>query len=248
MKGKKVYFLSDVHLGLDARHTAFERESLLIKWLQEISKDCHTLYLVGDIFDYWFEYKHVIPNRFIRFLAALSAIRDRGIPVYLFSGNHDMWMFSWFTEEMGIPVMKAPVVHHISGKSFYIGHGDGLGSGDTGYKIIKSIFSNPICQWIFRWLHPDIGIPIMKHFSKMSRHSSNDQATFEVSRERLVNFCEKKLQEETFDYFIFGHRHLPIDHLLSNQRSRYINLGDWLHHYSYAVFDGETISIEYFEP
>jgi len=154
---KKVYFASDFHLGIDARLSSREREKQLVRWLEQIRKDAYSIYLVGDVFDFWFEYKTVVPKGYVRLLGKLAELRDEGIPIYFFTGNHDMWMFSYFEEELGIPIYREPIVREIMGKTFFIGHGDGLGPGDHGYKFIKRVFANPVCQWLFERLHPKIG-------------------------------------------------------------------------------------------
>ena len=136
----------------------------------------------------------------------------------------------------------------MNGKSFLIGHGDGLGPGDHGYKFIKKIFTSPISQFLFRWIHPDIGIGLANYFSGKSRNAQDLIQTFlGVDQEWLIQYCEQKIQENPYDYLVFGHRHLPIDYVLKNQHSRYVNLGDWLSFQSYAVFNGESLSLQFFE-
>ena len=242
----KVYFASDFHLGIDAEKTSIEREKLVVSWLDQIQDDIDQLYLVGDLFDYWFEYQSVVPKGFTRLLGKLAELRDQKIPVYFFTGNHDMWMFKYFEDEFGIPVIRAPIVKEIQGKKFLIGHGDGIGPGDNGYKFIKKIFSNKVCQWMYARVHPNLGLPVMKYFSRKSRDSQEDLDFLGADKEWLIQYAEETLKRNQIDYFIFGHRHLPIDYLLSNKHSRYINLGDWVHHFSYAEFDGQKIQIKFF--
>ncbi|KAA3624320.1 MAG: UDP-2,3-diacylglucosamine diphosphatase [Bacteroidetes bacterium] len=245
---KKTYFASDFHLGSDAKFTSRERERQLVRWLDQIKEDAEALYLVGDVFDFWFEYSTVVPKGYVRLLGKLAELRDNGLPVYFFIGNHDMWMFKYFEEEMGIPIYRKPIIREIHGKTFFIGHGDGLGPGDHGYKMIKKIFANPICQWLFARLHPNFGIKLANFWSSKSREANKHENEFlGEDKEWLIAYCNRKLETLDIDYFVFGHRHLPIDHLLKNGKTRYVNLGDWLNFYSYAVFDGEELKLEYFD-
>ncbi len=245
----KTYFASDFHLGVDARLNSLDREKQICRWFDSISHDAESIYLVGDVFDYWFEYKTVIPKGFTRILGKIGELRDGGIPMYFFTGNHDMWMFRYLTDEFGIPIYREPQTIDIHGKTFFIGHGDGLGPGDYGYKFIKSVFANPMCQWLFARLHPNFGINLMRFSSKGSRkmQSHIEENFLGVDREWLIQFANEQLDTITPDYFIFGHRHLPIDWLLKNNTSRYINLGEWLHFTTYAAFDGTDISLQVFD-
>ena len=249
---KKTYFLSDFHLGIDARTSSAIRERLICHWFEQHLETAEALYLVGDVFDAWFEYKKVIPKGYVRFFGALATWRDAGIPIYFFTGNHDMWMFRYFSDEFGIPIYREPITRTIYGKNFFIGHGDGLGPDDYGYKFIKKIFSFPPFQGLYSAIHPDIGLPFMHFFSNTSRNAQDDIKTFNFlgeNKEWLIHFCENYIKTQAApDYFIFGHRHLPIDWLLSNNSSRYINLGEWMYATSFASFDGEKLQIEFFEP
>ena len=240
----KTYFASDFHLGVDGKETSAQRERRLVKWLEAISKDAEAIYLVGDLFDYWFEYKEAIPRGFVRILGKLAELKDRGVEIYAFTGNHDMWMFGYFEEELGIPVYRKPIRREINGKSFLIGHGDGLGPGDHGYQFIKKVFASPTSQWLFARIHPNSGIGLMKYFSGQSRDMTSVPEFLGEEKEWLVQYAKDVLQQEHVDYFIFGHRHLPLDITLPNGTSRYINLGDWVTYYTYAVFDGNTLSLE----
>ena len=245
---KKIYFASDFHLGIPAKYTSLEREQQIVRWLDQIKADAEAIYLVGDVFDHWFEYRMVVPKGYVRLMGKLTEITDAGIPIYFFIGNHDMWMFRYFEEELGIKTYRQPIIEKIKGKTFFIGHGDGLGPGDFGYKFIKKVFANPVCQWLFARIHPNLGIGLMKFWSGRSRDSNpaEDQWLGE-EKEWLLTYANKKLDEINADFFIFGHRHLPIDYTLKNGISRYINLGEWMHHNSYAVFDGEQLEIRFFE-
>jgi UDP-2,3-diacylglucosamine hydrolase len=247
MAGSKTYFASDFHLGVDARLSSLDREKKIVRWLSHISEDADALYLLGDIFDYWFEYGTVIPKGFTRILGKLAELRDGGLPIFFHTGNHDMWMFRYLEEEMGIPIYREPQRIEIHGKKLLIGHGDGLGPGDHGYKMIKKVFSNPFCQWAFARIHPNLGIRLMRYFSSKSRDSSNEEDTFHgPEKEWLAQYCEQKILTEDIDYFIFGHRHLPIRHTLSNNKSTYFNLGDWLNHDTYLVVDNDGPQLMYY--
>ena len=202
------------------------------------------------MFEFWFEYRRAIPKGYTRLLGKLAELRDRGIPVYAFTGNHDMWMFGYFENELDIPVYRKPIERIIGGKRFFIGHGDGLGPNDKGYKRMKKVFTNPVCQCLYRWVHPDVGIRLATFFSKTSRAATppEERNWLGESKEWLVQYTYRKLERGLeADFFVFGHRHLPIDWLLPNGRSRYINLGEWLHYNSYAVFDGDKLEILFFE-
>ncbi|MBR9919675.1 MAG: UDP-2,3-diacylglucosamine diphosphatase [Bacteroidetes bacterium] len=248
MRGK-TYFASDFHLGVDARLSSREREEQIVRWLDSIATDAEAIYLVGDVFDYWFEYQSVVPKGYVRLLGKLAELRSRDIPIYFFTGNHDMWMFKYLEEELDIPIYRNPVVREISGKTFLIGHGDGLGPGDHGYKFIKRIFNNRVCQWLYGHLiHPDLAWRIARFWSKQSRGSGmSDQVFLGPEREWLIQYANEEIDKQAIDYFVFGHRHLPIDYTLKNGKSRYINLGEWLTHNSYAVFDGADLQIKFFE-
>ncbi len=245
---KSIFFASDFHLGIDAFTSSSEREKKIVRWLDSISDNTEELYLVGDVFDYWFEYGKAVPKGYVRLMGMLSEFRDAGIPVYFFTGNHDMWMFHYFEDELGIPIYRQPLEKQLKGKNFFIGHGDGLGPGDKGYKLIKSIFNNKLCQGAFKILHPDIGISLMKYFSAKSRQYTGTEDPFgNPDREWLVQFSESYSLTSDTDYFVFGHRHLPVDYLLSNGKSRYINLGEWLYACSYGEWDGRDFKVKFFE-
>jgi len=244
---KSIYFASDFHLGLNKNGTSRAREARIIRWLASIIDDTEQLYILGDLFDYWFEYKKVVPKGFIRILTKLSEFTDRDIPVHIFTGNHDMWMFDYLEDEIGAIIYRAPIVRQLQGKKFLLGHGDGLGPGDHGYKFIKKVFRSKINQWLFARLHPNLGITLMQKFSKKSRDAETESPAFMgPDKEWLIQYCEKKIEKGDIDYFIFGHRHLPIDYTLSNKRSRYINCGDWIEHNSYVVLREGEIELKKF--
>ena len=243
------YFASDFHLGVDARLSSAEREKQIVRWLDQIADKADAIYLVGDLFDFWFEYATVVPKGYTRLLGQLAALRDAGIPIYFFTGNHDMWMFGYFEQELGIPIYRSPIIREIDGKKYYIGHGDGLGPGDYGYKFIKQVFANPLSQWMFARLHPNFGIRLAQYFSGSSRQSNpSPQVFLGEEQEWLAVYAQQKIEQiPDIDYFIFGHRHLPIDFLLRNGRSRYLNLGEWLYHNSYIVAEQGQVQHLFFE-
>jgi UDP-2,3-diacylglucosamine hydrolase len=249
LPGKKIYFISDFHLGAPDYTTSLEREKKIVKFLDSIIHDAATIFIVGDLFDFWYEYRTVVPKGYTRILGKMASITDSGIPMYFFVGNHDMWMKGYFQKELNIPVYFEPKIFEFNHKKFYIGHGDGLGPGDHGYKFLKKIFRSPLCQWLFGILPPAIGVGIANYMSHSSRAvtGQNDAHFLGEENEWLIAYCKEIVQQQPFDYFIFGHRHLPIDFALPNN-SRYINLGDWIHYDSYAVFDGTDLHLKYYTP
>ena len=242
---KKIYFLSDFHLGAPDYSSSLIREKKIVSFLDSIQHDAAQIFIVGDIFDFWYEYKKVVPKGYVRLLGKLAALTDAGIPIHFFVGNHDMWMKDYFHKELNIPVYFEPKVFTFHQKKFFIGHGDGLGPGDHGYKFIKKIFRNKFCQWLFGQLHPTLGINLANYFSRKSREKTgtSDEHFLGEGKEWLIVYCKEILQQKHFDYFIFGHRHYPIDFKL-NETSRYINLGDWIRNFTYATFDGNNIELK----
>lgn len=243
--GKKIYFASDFHLGAPDAIQSLEREKRIVRWLREVAGDASHIFLVGDLFDFWFEYRKVIPKGYTRLLGKLAELRDEGIEIIAFTGNHDMWMDGYFEQELHIPVYSSPQQYCFNGKVFYIAHGDGLGPGDQGYKLMKKIFRSKFCRWLFSGLHPSWGISLANYFSLKSRKLTEQEVFLGEDKEWLVLHSRKLLQEKQVDYFIFGHRHLPLDIKLGDN-SRYINLGDWLNYQSYAVFDGTQLELKYY--
>ncbi len=245
----KIYFASDFHLGVPDAETSLARERCIVRWLEQIKTDAEAIYLVGDVFDFWFEYKTVVPKGYIRLLGKLAELRDLGIKIYFFTGNHDMWMFRYLDEELGIPIYRKPIVEEIKGKKFFIGHGDGLGPGDKGYKMIKKVFAFRLNQWLFARIHPNFGISLASYWSGRSRKKNNKTPETYLGKENewLYLYANKKMDTEPVDYFIFGHRHLPLDLVLKDGKTRYLNLGEWMNFNSYAVFDGEKVEIRFFE-
>jgi UDP-2,3-diacylglucosamine hydrolase len=245
---KNIYFLSDFHLGAPDAKNSLEREKRICRFLDSIKNSASEIFIVGDMFDFWFEYSTVVPKGYVRLLGKLAELTDSGIAIHFFVGNHDMWMKNYFQQELNIPVYFEPKEFDFSGKKFYIGHGDGLGPGDKGYKFIKKIFRNPVCKWMFGVLPPYMGIGLANYLSRKSRikTGSVNETFLGEENEWLIIYSKEILQKQYFDYFIFGHRHLPIDVVLP-QNSRYINLGEWIKYNSYAVFNGTTIELLYFK-
>ncbi len=244
---KKIYFLSDFHLGAPNAAESLIREKKIIQFFDEIKETAECIFIVGDLFDFWYEYKKVVPKGYVRILGKLAELTDMGIAVHFFVGNHDMWMKDYFQKELNIPVYFEPKEFLFNNKTFLIGHGDGLGPGDAGYKFIKKVFRNPFCQWLFGILPPSFGIGLADYLSQKSRAKTGIvDEVFLGDEEWLVIYCKEMLQKKQFDYFIFGHRHLPLNISLT-EKSKYINLGDWIKYFTYAVFDGEKTTLEYYK-
>ncbi len=241
---KKIYFCSDQHLGAPSDAESAVRERKFVAWLNQIQADCQVLFLLGDLFDFWFEYKEVVPKGFVRTLGKLAEFQGNGIQIYFFIGNHDLWMRDYLEKEVGAIMFHRPQQFSINDKEFFIGHGDGLGPGDKGYKRMKKIFTNPIAKKLYYLLHPDFAIWLGKTVSRKNKYISGDQDDTYLGddKEWLVQYSLRKLESIHYDYFIFGHRHLPIEVQL-NENSKYINLGDWVNYFTYAEFDGEHLKL-----
>jgi len=245
---KKIFFISDAHLGMHPEDNSLGREKILVSWLEEIRSEASELYLLGDIFDFWHEYKHVVPKGFIRFLGRLADLADDGVKIYFFTGNHDIWAYNYLHKELGAEIHHKPVIREYDGKRFFLAHGDGLGPGDIPYKLLKSIFRNRILQFFFARLHPNFAMWLGKTWSRNSRYSKGIEAEeFAGEKKELqILFAMNTLKKEYFDYFIFGHRHIPYDIRLG-EKSRVINLGDWIYSFTYAVFDGNDLRLEQYK-
>lgn len=244
-----IYFASDFHLGAPDAEASQKRERRIVDWLDSIKQDAAEIFLVGDLFDFWFEYKRVIPKGFVRLQGKIAELTDAGIPVHVFTGNHDMWMFDYLPSELGVKLYREPIRRMFNAKEFLIGHGDGLGPGDHGYKFIKKVFANKVCQWLFARLHPNFGIGLADYWSGKSRRANRgeDEKFLGQENEWLAIYCKEYLQKEQVDYFVFGHRHLPLD-LKVGEHSRYINLGEWMNYNTYAVFDGNDLTLKEYKP
>jgi len=245
---KYIYFASDFHLGIPNPSKSLQREKIIVNWLSSIQSNAEEIYLLGDVFDFWWEYKKVVPKGFVRLQGKLAEICDSGIPVHYFPGNHDQWQKNYFKEEIGLIIHDKPIAIKINEKSFFIGHGDGLGPGDEGYKLLKKLFHWPVARFLFSCLHPNMGLAIAHKWSKKSRLAQGgDVLPFSsAENEWLYQYCKTKIKQQYFDFFVFGHRHIPLDLNIEN-KSRYINLGDWITHFSYAIFDGENMQLHTFK-
>ena len=243
--GKKIYFLSDFHLGAPDHTSSLEREKIIVRFLDEIKNKAAEIFLVGDMFDFWYEYRKVVPKGYVRLLGKIAELSDAGIPMHFFAGNHDMWMRDYFLKEFNIPVYYEPKEFDRNGKKFLIGHGDGLGPGDHGYKRLKKIFRNPACKWMFGVLPSRLGMGLANYLSRRSREQtgSSEEVFLGEDKEWLIIYSKEMLKKKYFDFLVFGHRHLAIDYRLQNG-SRYINLGDWIHYFTYAEFDGEKLELK----
>ena len=246
-KGKSIYFSSDNHLGAPNFSESIIREKLFVSWLDIIKKDAQVIFLLGDLFDFWFEYYNSVPKGFTRVLGKLAELSDSGIKIYFFVGNHDYWTRDYFTKEIGMEVIKKPTEFKINNKLFFIGHGDGLGPGDFKYKFLKRIFRNPLFIFLFRINYPWFGIPLGKFLSRKNKILSGNNIKFtSKENEMLYHFSMKQLKSKHYDFFIFGHRHLPLKIELDNN-SYYYNTGDWITHYSFLHFKDDSLELKYFK-
>ena len=245
---KKIYFASDQHLGAPTPQFSFPREKKFVAWLDEVKVDAEAIFLLGDLFDFWFEYKTVVPKGFVRVLGKLAEIRDSGVPIYFFVGNHDLWMNDYFETELNIPVFHDLKEFEFNNKKFLIGHGDGKGPGDLGYKRMKKIFTNSFFKRLFRWIHPDLGVKFGQYLSVKNKLISGEEDVkfLGAENEWLVKYAQRRLETQHFDFFVFGHRHLPLEIQIS-KTSKYFNLGDWIGYFTYGVFDGETFELKKFQ-
>lgn len=238
-KSSIVYFISDVHLGVDTQWSSAERELQLIEWLNTVKADATSIYIVGDLFDYWFEYKTVVPKGYFQLFATMKSIIDGGIAVLYLKGNHDLWHYDYLSSEVGVKIVDGPITATYDNRKFYIAHGDGIGGGDIGYKIIKAILNNRLCQRLFGAIHPTLGLPLMRYMSKRSRvsHGGDDQTSDHHHR-----YCKEVLaQQSDIDFFVMGHLHLAEHTIIGT--ATYINLGDWTSLYSYARWDGNQLQL-----
>ncbi len=244
-QGKKIYFSSDNHLGAPSREESLPREKKFVRWLDEVKEDAAAIFLLGDLFDFWFEYKTVVPKGFVRVLGKLAEITDSGIPVYFFVGNHDLWMRDYFEKELNIPTYRDVKEFVFNDHVFLIGHGDGKGPNDMGYKRMKKVFTNSVFNWLFRWFHPELGMRLAQYLSVKNKLISgvDDKTFLGEDNEWLALYAKRKLETKHYDYFIFGHRHLPME-IKVGENSTYINLGDWITYYTYGVFDGERFELK----
>ena len=241
MKKEKIYLASDFHLGSPNLEESLKRERKIISWLNEIEIDAKKIYLLGDIFDFWFEYEKVVPKGFVRLLAKLADLVDKGIQINFLVGNHDMWMRDYLEKEIGLKVHFKEFIIEEDNQLIFLGHGDGLGKGDYKYKILKSLFTSKLCKWLFSRLHPNFGIGLGQAWSNKSRKKQENPTSEE--KEILVDYCKEQQKNNPVDYYVFGHRHIPME-VKIDERANYINLGDWIHHYSYAVLSNKKLELK----
>ena len=249
--GKNVYFLSDAHLGSLAIPHGRTQERRLVRFLDSIKEKASAVYLLGDMFDFWNEYRYVVPKGYSRFLGKLSELTDNGVEVHFFAGNHDLWTYGYLEEECGVIVHKAPVTTEIYGKVFFLAHGDGLGDPDNKFKILRKLFHNRTCQRLLNFVHPRWGMALGLNWAKHSRLKRADGKEVPFmgeDKEFLVRFArDYKRSHPNIDYFLFGHRHIELD-LPIDKSTRMLILGDWIWQFTYAVFDGEQLFLgEYVE-
>lgn len=250
MEHKKYYFASDFHLGAPTYHSSRAREQKIVAWLDFIKADAAAVFLMGDVFDFWFEYSTVVPKGFVRLFGKLAELNDAGVKIYFFKGNHDMWVFDYFQEELGATIISDELILELGGKRFFLHHGDGLGSGDDSYKILKRFFRSSFCQWLFARLHPNLGIGIANYWSSKSRlaNSKKEGEQNHAFERNFVKNLYPQLEKQfgCFDYLILGHRHMPIS-IVIDEKTTYYNLGEWVNYTSYAEFDGEKVKLLNFE-
>lgn len=246
--GQKIYFASDFHLGAPDHAQSRERENIIIRWLNQVQADAHTIFLLGDIFDFWFEYKYVVPKGFIRLLGKLASLQDNGTKIILFTGNHDMWMFDYLQHELDVPIVRNPVSIRINEQDLHVGHGDGLGSGDRQFKMLKKVFTSRLSQKLFAAVHPRWGMGLAHFWSQHSRrkNATKDESFKGKEYEWIYEYCEDLEKRYHHDYYIFGHRHLPLD-IPINENSRYFNIGEWIQAKTYGVHDGQQFTLSHFE-
>jgi len=243
----KIYFASDFHLGAPNLEESRERERQVVDWLDEIKKDAKSVYLIGDLFDFWFEYKTVVPKGFVRLLGKIAELTDSGIGIHIIVGNHDLWMKDYLEQECGVKIYHNPIQIKESNKNIFIGHGHGVGNGEKSFKIVKKFFTNKFCQWLFARLHPNTAFKFAHNWSRNSRLKGSTPPYLGKEKEYIIQFCTKHQKENTdIDFYIFGHRHLPLDVKIT-ENCRYINTGDWIDHYSYAVLNTENLELKYFK-
>ena len=240
----RIYFASDLHLGMHPEEESLRREKLFVQWLEEIRDNASELWLLGDVFDFWFEYKKVVPRGFTRFLGALATLSDAGVEIHLITGNHDIWIFDYLPEEIGLQVHRQSITRTWNKHLFHLGHGDGLYHNDRKYRMLQAFFKNRTIQWFYARIHPNGSMAFAQRWSKKSRKKHGAIGTFtDADREHQVQFARKELEKNpSIEYFLFGHRHLPFDIRIADH-SRVICLGDWIGNFTYGVFDGTEFQL-----
>ena len=243
----KTYFLSDAHLGSVFHENSIDVERKLCRWFDAVKHDAKEIYLMGDIFDYWFEYKNVVPRGFTRVLGKLSELTDTGIPIYFFIGNHDIWLTDYLSKECGLIIEKKPVIKNIDGKVFYLAHGDGLGDESWKFKFVRKVYHNQFLRFLYAAIHPRWTMKFASTWSNYSRTNGKIEPFLGEEKEHLIQFAKEELEREPqINYFVFGHRHIMLN-LPIKKESNIVILGDWMSYFSYAVFDGETMQLKQFE-
>ncbi len=242
MKKKNIYFISDMHFGLPNHEKSLIREKLLVKLLDEIKLQASIIYFVGDIFDFWWEYKYVVPRAYVRFLGKIAEMVDSGTEIHFFTGNHDVWMKDYLHIELGVTIHTKELITEIYGKKFFIAHGDGLGAGDKAYKLLKKIFQNKFLQWCYSRLHPNFAFSIAKIWSHSRRKKEKVYKFRGIDKEIMIQFSKEMIKTKYFDYFIFGHRHFPLM-IQIGESSKHVNIGDWLVNYTFAIFNDEGFKL-----
>ncbi len=239
-----IYFASDLHFGMHPPEESLQREKLFVTWLEEIGEDAKELWLLGDIFDYWFEYKKVVPRGFTRFLGALARLNDAGVNIHLIPGNHDVWVFNYLPQEIGLEVHRKPVTRKWNNHKFLLGHGDGLHPGEIGYRFMQVVFRSRLSQWLYARIHPNGSVTFAHWWSKRSRARHGTFGIFQGENEHQIRYARELLtREPDIEYFIFGHRHIAYDLHISD-RSRVVCLGDWIGNFTFGVFDGEEFRLK----
>ena len=243
---KKIYFFADAHLGSKSHADSLQTERKICRWLDTVKKDAAAIYLLGDIFDYWYEYKYVVPKGFTRVLGKLAEVTDAGVEVHFFIGNHDIWLTDYLSRECGMILHFEPLITVIYGKKFFLAHGDGLGDDSPSFHLLRKVFHSRFLRKCFSAIHPRWTIPLAQGWSNSSRENGGLQPYLGEDREYLIRFAKKKLSSlPDINYFVFGHRHILLDLPIAEQ-SRVIMLGDWITFFSYAVFDGESVELKTF--
>ena len=243
MPGTKTYFLSDFHLGAKYIDNPRKQEQRIVSFLESIRNDAKEIYLLGDILDYWFEYRYVVPKGYVRFFGKIAELADSGIKIYWFIGNHDIWIFDYLPSELGVEIVDGSQIKQIDGKTFFIAHGDGLGDESRSFRMLRAFFRNRFCQRIYAGIHPRWTVPFALNWSRSNRVNGEDRPF--GCDEPLQRFVTNYKEDQKIDYFVFGHRHVAVDKSIGNN-SRLIILGDWIKLYSYAVYDGNDLRLQFF--
>ncbi len=236
-----VYIVSDAHLGAPDSASSRQRERLLVDWLDTIAPDAAEIILLGDLFDFWFEWRHVVPKGYVRLLGKLAELTDSGLKITAFAGNHDLWYRDYFKDELGIPVHHGPVSREWFGKRYYLAHGDGLGPGQRGYKFMKAVFTNRLAHWLFsRLIHPSFAVKLATASSKASRQAHAEFDDIDKGpQEYLYQYVRDRIADgDSHDYFVFGHRHLP-NHMQMSASQELLVLGDWIRQFTYIEISAD---------